>query len=192
MTGKAGAVRKGKRYRNYYCSRAVRSRGLCSVYNGHSTLKLEKAILEYLGQFSDPVKVREHLIAVERKELERHEVELRDVEKRLADLQDLFLQRLDDLLKRGVLTEQEFARANETAREQTKVLETRKIELQAWLEQEHTRASLAEKIPRLVMNFMEAFQAMDSRKQKAQLQTILKAAMVYRDGRIELEFRGSY
>ena len=40
-----------------------------------------------------------------------------------------------------------------------------------------------------MMNFMEAFQAMDLRQQKAQLQIILKAAHVYRDGRIELEFR---
>ena len=30
---------------------------------------------------------------------------------------------------------------------------------------------------------------MDIRQQKAQLQTILKAAHIYRDGRIELEFR---
>ena len=35
----------------------------------------------------------------------------------------------------------------------------------------------------------EAFQSVDIRQQKAQLQTILKAANVYKDGRIELEFR---
>ena len=189
MTGKVGIARKGKRYRNYYCSRAMRSRGLCSLYNGHSAPKLEKAILEYLGQFSDPEKVREHLTAAERKELERYEVDLHDVEKRLADLEAHFLQRLDDLLKRGVLTEQEFARANETAREQKRVLETRKMELQTWLEQEHARASLVEKVPQTVKTFIEAFQVMEPRQQKAKLQTILKTAHVYRDGRIELEFR---
>lgn len=121
MVGKVGAARKGKRYRNYYCSRAMRSRELCSVYNGHSSPKLEKAILEYLGQFSDPEKVRECLEAAERKELERYEVELHNVERRLVDLEAQFLQRLDDLLKHGILTEQEFSRANEAAREQAKV-----------------------------------------------------------------------
>ena len=176
MTGKVGAARKGKRYRNYYCSRAMHSRGLCSVYNGHSAPKLEKAILEYLGQFSDPEKVREHLAAAERKELERYETELRDVEKRLADLESQFLRRLDDLLKRGVLTEQEFARANETAREQTRVLKDRQTELKTWLEQEHARASLVERVPQAVKTFVDAFQATDVRQQKAQLQTLLKAA----------------
>jgi hypothetical protein len=37
---------------------------------------------------------------------------------------------------------------------------------------------------------VEAFQNLESRRQKAQLQTILKAATIYKDGRIELEFRG--
>ena len=192
MTGKVGAARKGKRYRNYYCSRAMRSRELCSVYNGHSVPKLERAILEYLGQFSDPAKVREHLAAAERKELVQREAELHDVGKRLADLEAQFLHRLDDLLKRGILTEQEFARANESARMQLSSLETRKKELTTQLNQERERVSLAEKVPQLVMNFLEAFQEMDPRQQKAQLQTILKAAYIYRDGRIELEFRGSY
>ena len=192
MTGKVGAARKGKRYRNYYCSRAVRSRGLCSVYNGHSAPRLEKAILEYLGQFSDPEKVREHLAAAEREELVQREAELRDVEKRLADLEAQFLHRLDDLLKRGILTEQEFARANESARMQLSSLETRKKELTTQLNQERERVSLAEKVPQLVMNFMEAFEAMDPRRQKAELQTLLKAAYVYRDGRIELEFRQQF
>jgi len=190
MIGKVGAARQGKRYRNYYCSRAMRSRELCSVYNGHSSPKLERAILEYLGQFSDPERVREHLAAAERKELDRCEAELRDGEKRLADLEAQFLHRLDDLLKRGILTEQEFTRANDAAREQVKALEVRRIELTTWLNQERARASLVEQVPQVVKAFVEAFQTMDSRQQKAQLQTILKAAHVYRDGRIELEFRG--
>ena len=46
MTGKAAASYKGKQYRNYWCSRATRSRALCRNYNGHSTTKLETAVLE--------------------------------------------------------------------------------------------------------------------------------------------------
>jgi hypothetical protein len=41
-----------------------------------------------------------------------------------------------------------------------------------------------------VKTFVQAFQGLEPRQQKAQLQTILKAATVYKDGRIELEFRG--
>ena len=37
--------------------------------------------------------------------------------------------------------------------------------------------------------FLEDFQGLDVRRQKAHLQTILQAAHVYRDGRLELEFR---
>jgi len=45
-------------------------------------------------------------------------------------------------------------------------------------------------VPRAIQAFEEAFQNLDIRQQKAQLQTILKAAHVYKDGKIELEFRG--
>ena len=189
MLGKIGAIHKGKRYRNYWCSRAMRSRELCTFYNGHSAPKLERAILEYLGQFSDPAKVEEHLITTERRELERYEAELYKVEGRLAELDAQFLKRLDDLLKRGILTEQEFTRANETARQQAKALEARKAELTDWLKREHDKAALVENVPRQIKSFLEAFGGKDPRQQKAQLQTILKAAYVYRDGRIELEFR---
>jgi site-specific DNA recombinase len=189
MSGKVGASRKGRRYRNYYCSRAMHSRGLCPVYNGHSAPRLDTAVIEYLGQFSDPSKVREYLLASERKDLEQHESDLKDVEKRLSDLKGQFLERLDDLLKRGVLTEEEFARGNETAREQTKALEARKAELTNWLSRERDRAMLAEQLPQMVKDFVDAFQSLTIRQQKAELQTILKAAYLYRDGRIELEFR---
>ena len=78
MVGKVGSQwKKQKKYRNYYCSRAMRSKELCSTYNGHSAGKLEESILDYLGQFSDPDLVREHMAAAERKEVERTETELR-------------------------------------------------------------------------------------------------------------------
>ena len=66
MVGKAGYSYKGKQYRNYYCSQATKSRGLCSIYNGHAAPKLESAILKYLGEFSDPIKVRQYLAMTEK------------------------------------------------------------------------------------------------------------------------------
>jgi hypothetical protein len=48
---------------------------------------------------------------------------------------------------------------------------------------------MVERVPKVIKSFMEAFQSLEPRQQKAQLQTILKAAHVYKDGRIELEFR---
>jgi hypothetical protein len=38
--------------------------------------------------------------------------------------------------------------------------------------------------------FIQALNSLELGQQKAQLQTILKAATNYKDGRIELEFRG--
>lgn len=189
MTGKTGALRKGKRYRNYYCSRAMHSKGLCSFYNGHSTAKLEKAILEYLGQFSDPQLVHKYISAVDQKELESREKELRYVEKRLTDLESRFLVRLDDLLKREILNEDEFARVNQNARDEKAALEARRAELQELVEKERTKVSLVETLPQSITSFLEAFESLDIRQQKVHLQSILKAAHVYRDGRIELEFR---
>jgi site-specific DNA recombinase len=189
MTGKAGILRKGKRYKRYYCSRALHSKGLCAYYNGHSTRKLEKAVLEYLGQFSDPQLVREYLSAVDQKELENREKELRDVEKRLGDIESDFLVRLDDLLKREKISEEEFTQANQKARKEKATLEARKIELEELVEKERNRTSLVEKLPRSITGFLETFESLDIRQQKVHLQSILKAAYIYTDNRIELEFR---
>jgi site-specific DNA recombinase len=192
LTGKAGYSYRGKQYRNYYCSRSMRSRGLCSFYNGHSAGKLEQAILDYLGEFSDPIRVREHLSATESKDTEKYESELKRVEKHLAELDAQFLTQLDGLLKRKVSTEEEFATANQKARAEKAELETRKDELSDLLKQARAQASLIEKVPHAIKTFKEAFQSLDIRQQKAQLQTILKAAHVYKDGKIELEFRGEF
>ena len=43
MVGKRSAAYKGRHYRNYACSRAMKSRAFCSYYNGHSVLKVERA-----------------------------------------------------------------------------------------------------------------------------------------------------
>ena len=44
-------------------------------------------------------------------------------------------------------------------------------------------------LPTPVRSFLKDIQALDTRRAKALLQTILAAAHIYRDGRIELEFR---
>jgi ribonucleotide reductase beta subunit family protein with ferritin-like domain len=73
-------------------------------------------ISKYLGEFSDPIKVRQYLAVPEKQDTERYEVELKSVDKRFANLEAQFLTQLDSLLKREVLTEVEFAKANEVAR----------------------------------------------------------------------------
>lgn len=50
-------------------------------------------------------------------------------------------------------------------------------------------AATSERIPAEIRSFLEDFQSMEPRVQKAHLQTILKSAYVYRDNRIKLEFR---
>jgi hypothetical protein len=169
--------------------RATRSKELCSIYNGHAATKLENAIIKYLGEFSNPIKVREYLAIAERQVLEQYEAELKGIEKRLADLDDQFLHQLYDLLRRKVLTEQEFARANEAARNQKAELEKRQVELSQQLEKARVSEKTIERVPRIIKTFLEALQSLEPRQQKAQLQTILKAAHIYNDGKIELEFR---
>ena len=191
MVGKTGGSHKGKKYRNYYCSHALRSREQCSVYNGHSAPKLEKAILEYLAQFSDPKLVREYLSAVDKKELGEREKELAKVNKQLAEYESGFLARLDSLLKRNKINEQEFTTANEAARAQKANLDSRKVELEALVSKERSRTDMADRLPTNITGFLEAFEGLDIRQQKANLQSILKAARIYRDDRIELEFRES-
>jgi hypothetical protein len=128
-------------------------------------------------------------VTVDRKYLERRERELKHVEKRLSDYDSQFLKRLDDLLKRKVLSESEFEKAHKSAREESTKLAARRDELKAWLNKEHDRVALVERLPRSVASFIQGFQSMDVSQQKVQLQTILKTATIYNDGRIELEFR---
>jgi hypothetical protein len=75
-----------------------------------------QAKLKYLGEFSDPIKVRQYLALTEKQDTEKYDVELKSVEKRLPELELQFLNQLDGLLRRMVLTDQEFAKANEKAR----------------------------------------------------------------------------
>ena len=84
--------------------------------------KLESAVLEYLGQFSDPETVRGHIEAADRDKLVRKRSELKDIE---ASLEDQFTQDLG-FLRRGVLNEQEFVKANNLARVQQSAVQESK------------------------------------------------------------------
>ncbi len=190
MVGKAGYSYKGKQYRNYYCSNATKSKGLCSTYNGHAASKLESVILKYLGEFSDPIRVREYLAITEKQDTEKYEVELKQIDKRLADLDAQFLSQLDGLLKRKVINEQEFTKANTAARSQKAELEVRREAVSRLLSQAKVSEALIERVPKAIKSFEEAFNNLEMRQQKAHLQTILKTAHIYKDGKIELEFRG--
>ena len=189
MVGKVGSAWKGKRYRNYYCSRAMRSKAQCSTYNGHSTQKLEQAVLEYLGRFSDPKLVKDHIDSATKKELELKQKEMRSAEKGLEALDAQFMKRVD-LVTRGTISEEEFVRANEPLRSEKAALEARRDELQEWLLGESKKTSAAEEMPVKIDAFIKDFGSLDIRHQKAQLQTILKAVHVHKSEELELEFRG--
>ncbi len=64
-----------------------------------------------------------------------------------------------------------------------------RAELGNWLGQEKGRQEAVEAFPERVGAFLDDMRAWDTRRAKALLQPILKAAHVYNDGRIELEFR---
>ena len=125
--------------------------------------------------------------ASERREVRRRGTELKQVERRLAEVEADFAKNLT-LLKRDVLNEEEFRRANEDRRDERTRLTGRQTELTEWLAQQHERQETVGSLPARVRSFLKDFQAMDTRRAKALLQTILQAAHVYRDGRIELEF----
>lgn len=189
MLGKSGAMWKGKRYRMYYCSRAMCSRAQCSTYNGHRVKLLEEAVLEYLGRFSNPELVREHLDVASCRDIQRHEKELSSVQKRQADLETEFMKHLD-LLNREILSEDEFVRVNDAIRGKKETLTARETGLKEWLDGNSREASTAEEMPANIESFIQDFGNLDVRHQKAQLQTILKAVHVHKSSELELEFRG--
>ena len=142
----------------------------------------------WLGQYSSSKKVRELLAAGGRRELKQRDAELHRVNQRLVQIEADFDKNLK-LLKRSVLNENEFQRANEVRREERARLEGRRDELTEGLEAQNERQEAVGALPTRVRSFLKDVQALDARQAKALLQPILKAATVYRDGRIELEFR---
>ncbi|MCH7706393.1 MAG: hypothetical protein IIB33_05035 [Chloroflexi bacterium] len=88
-----------------------------------------------------------------------------------------------------MIQEQEFALRNEARRKDTAGLQARESELSNWLDRVRNSQTQVERLPHFIGSFIDDIQSMDIRWQKAQLQTILKAAHIYRDGRTQLEFR---
>ena len=113
---------------------------------------------------------------------------MRQVERRLHEVEADFTKNLE-LLKRGVLNEEEFRRANEVRRDDRARLTGQQVELTDWLQRQHERQDAVGSLPARVRSFLHDFQGLDVRRAKALLQTILSLTHVYNDGRVELEFR---
>ena len=143
--------------------------------------------MEYRGQFADPERVKRHIEAADREEMSIRVSELKDVEAGLAELDAQFTQNLG-FLRRGVLNEQEFVKANNMARDQMSGLQERRESLAQWVDEQKDRMQTRDRMPDLIKTFLEDFETMDPRLRKSHLQTILKAAHISRDT-IELEFR---
>ena len=149
MAGKVAATNKDVQYRNYWCSRATKSRALCAHYNGHSAPRLETALMEYLGQFSDPETVKRHIEAADREEMSTRESELKDVEAGLTELDAQFTRNLG-FLRRGVLNDQEFVKANNMARDQMSELQERRESLVQWVDEQKDRMQTGDREPGLI------------------------------------------
>lgn len=188
MSGKSGSAHKGRRYRSYVCTQAVRTRAKCSFYNGHSTRKIEPAFLEYLGQFSDPKKVAELLATSDKKEQARNRKEMKKLGRKLESLDRDFQQNLE-ILKKGLISDEEFALANKSRRDDRAKTESRLAELRQQIELAEVTTDRATTLPERIDSFVVSFDSLEVRKAKAILQTIVESAHVSTDGTIELKFR---
>lgn len=188
MVGHRGRAYKGKVYGHYLCSRAQRAKSLCSISNGHSAKPLEKAVLEFLSQYSDERLVRQKLAVTRKTDTQRHEKQLKTVNKQLEDSDREFLMHLD-LLKRGSINEGEFNKANAAIRNRSEKLQADKERLESLAKETTASRAMAEQIPAKIVSFMKAFEGMAVQKQKAALQSIVKAVHIWKEGRLEVEFR---
>ena len=155
----------------------------------HRQERLETAVLTFLGQYADPDIARKLLEAQELEVDTRAEEELTTVSARLAHLEQAFLNDLDRV-DREVMTEAEYLKRQEVRRGEQEGLQARKIELESAIAAHRDMEVQVAAVPIKVQTFLEDFQEMDVREAKPILQGIIKAAHVFSDGRIELEFRG--
>jgi hypothetical protein len=186
LVGKTTMAR-GRRYQIYACANYSKARGRCAHANTHVAPKLEQAVLTYLAQYSDPERVRALLAQSLPRETERLEQELGAVSRHLAQLEEDF-ERTLDLLKRGVLNEEEFIQANQRRRQERASLESRRVELELRLETQRQQEALAEGLPARIRGFLEDVQALPVQQAKPLLHGIVHAVHVSRE-QIELAFR---
>ena len=185
----SGASKGPKAYKYYVCCNKKMAKALCEEGGSHRKEALEEAILDHLGQYSDPELVRE-LLEGQGQELDtRCEAELAMVSKRLSELEQGFLNDLDRV-DRGIMTEPEYLKRQEIRRQEQGGLLARKAALEASVAAQRDLEAQTAAVPVKVRSFLEDFQDMDVRQAKAILQGIIKAAHIFNDGRIELEFRG--
>ena len=88
-----------------------------------------------------------------------------------------------------MLDEEQFRKANEERRAEQERLKAQQAELSEWLVGQHERMAVVGTPPKRVRSFLQGVQSLDTRRAKALLQTILQAAHIYNNGRIELKFR---
>ena len=188
MSGKSGSAYKGRRYTSYVCTRATRAREGCAFYNGHAQKRLETAVMEYLGEFSDPKRVKELLSESSKTDLARKKRERKKLEKRLAGLESDFHKNLD-YLKKNLLNEEEFGVANMKHRDERAKTEIKLVSLRDDIKNAESAKESASALPIQIKSFMKSFEQLEVRKAKAILQTILESAHIWRDGKIELKFR---
>ena len=108
---------------------------------------------------------------------------------RLAELDQAFLNDLDRV-DRETMTEPEYMKRQEVRRQEQAGLRSLQADLEASVAAQRDLESQVAAVPVKVRSFLEDFQGMDARQAKAILQGIIKAAHVFSDGQIEMEFRG--
>ena len=186
--GAMAGYKKSEDYRYYRCSWYAKARDFCADAKSHRQKPLEDAVLEHLSQYSDPEMVMELLNAQGQKTNNRGEAELTKVNTRLAELERGFLNDLDRV-DRDIMTEAEYLKRQEVRRQEQEEFQSRKAELEASVAAQKDMETQAAAVPVKVRSFMEDFLDMEVPQAKAILQGIIKAAHVFKDRRIELEFR---
>ena len=184
----AGSSKGPKKYQYYVCCNRKMAQALCGDQISHRKEALEGAVLIFLGQYSDPARVRELLNAQETMVDNHQEQELAKTTTRLIELEKAFLSDLDRV-DRGILTETEYVKRQEARRHEQGGLEATKVELEAAIKRVRNAAAQAERVPEAIGSFLEDFRHLPIQQAKAELQSIVKAVHVSQDMRLEVEFR---
>jgi site-specific DNA recombinase len=188
MSGKV-SKNGGNTYRQYVCIARHSAKEACEHGRYYSTVGLERAILDFLGQYSDESKVRALLAASEDTAIQRSQAELEAVQKRLKELDSMVMIDLDRL-DRGILSEMAYKRQAEKREAGMARLREREAIIKPLVETEKANSAKAAKVAVRVRSFFEDFsQIQDVKRHKALLQGLIKTAHVCPDGRIEIEFR---
>ena len=184
LTGRTN-LKQGYSNRYYQCGRATHAKAKCEYHNNHNADKLENAVLEKLSEYADR---RRTLQILKNLSEEPREKNINQINRDVKACEREFAIHLN-LLKKGSISEKQFALANEPVKQRYDILLARQQDLGKDKSNRIKLDSWHKELADSLSTFIEDFNRLDFPQRKAKLLDVIKEIRVFKDRPIEIYLR---